>query len=103
METFEERREFAERMVRVHVRGAHPEMTDAEKADGLQARKKRLVVMLALNISLISLYAYTFVAGITHLSGFVFWFVAVAFALNVLLLLYQRRQITRAIDFFRGH
>lgn len=102
METAEERREFAERMVRVHVRGAHPDMTDDEKAEGLERRHKRLLFMLILNVFLIALYAYTFIAGITHLGEVVFWLIAVAFVLNVLLLFYQRSQLARAIAFLRG-
>lgn len=98
----DEGRELVERMVRVHVRGAHPDMTDDEKHLGLKQRYKWLALMLGLNMVLVAVYAYTFYAGITQLGQMVFYLILGAFGVNVLLILYQRRQIGRAIAYLEG-
>ncbi len=95
----DEGRELVERMVRVHVRGAHPGMTDAEKLVGLKQRFKWLALMLGLNVVLVAVYAYTFYAGITQLGQGVFYLILGAFGVNVMLIFYQRRQLGRAIAY----
>ncbi len=98
----DEGRELVERMVRVHVRGARPDMDDDEKLMGLKQRHKWLKLMLGLNVVLVSVYAYTFVSGITQLGNTVFYLILGAFVVNVLLILYQRGQIGRAIAYLEG-
>ncbi len=98
-EIHDEGRDLVERMVRVHVRGANPEMTDDEKLLGLKQRFKWLALMFGLNILLVAVYAYTFYTGITQLGQAVFYLILGAFGMNVLLILYQRRQLGRAIAY----
>jgi uncharacterized membrane protein YcfT len=95
----DEGRELVERMVRVHVRGANPDMTDDDKLLGLKQRFKWLALMFGLNILLVVIYAYTFYSGITQLGQAVFYLILGAFGMNVLLILYQRRQLGRAIAY----
>jgi hypothetical protein len=99
----DEGRELVERMVRVHVRGANPDMTDEDKLLGLKQRFKWLALMFGLNIVLVSVYAYTFYAGITQLGQTVFYLILGAFGVNVLLIVYQRRQLGRAIAYLEGN
>jgi len=98
-EILDEEQEFVERMVRVHVRNAHPEMTDDDKLIGFLQRRKWLTLMLVVNLVIVAGYSYSFYADITTMSITLFYVVLVAFALNVLLLVYQRRQLARAIAY----
>jgi hypothetical protein len=98
----DEGRDLVERMVRVHVRGASPDMTDDDKLLGLKQRFKWLAFMFGLNVVLVCVYAYTFYAGITQLSQSVFYLILGAFGVNVMLILYQRKQIGRAIAYLEG-
>lgn len=98
----DERRDLVERMVRAHVRGAHPDMNDDEKLLGLKQRFKWLALMLWLNIALVLIYGYTFAQGITQLSNTVFFLILGAFIINVLLIFYQRSQLKKAIDYLEG-
>lgn len=98
----DEGRELVERMVRVHVRGANPDMSDDEKLLGLKQRHKWLRLMLVLNVFLVAIYAYSFFSGITTLGYTVFYLILGAFVVNVLLILYQRGQIGKAIAYLEG-
>jgi len=95
----DEDRYLVERMVKVHVRGASPDMTDEDKLLGLKQRFKWLALMLGLNIVLVIVYTYTFYSGITQLGQSVFYLILGAFGVNVLLILFQRKQIGRAIAY----
>jgi len=99
----DEGRYLVERMVKVHVRGASPDMSDEEKLLGLKQRYKWLALMFGLNIVLVTVYAYTFYSGITQLGQTVFYMILGAFGVNVLLILYQRRLIGRAIAYLEGN
>jgi hypothetical protein len=98
----DEGRHLVDRMVRAHVRGAHPEMSDDEKLLGLKRRFKWLALMLWLNIALVLIYGYTFAQGITQLSTNVFFLILGAFIINVLLIFYQRSQLKKAIEYLEG-
>jgi hypothetical protein len=98
----DEGRELVERMVKAHVRGASPDMTDNQKLLGLKQRFKWLALMFGLNVVLVCLYAYTFYAGITQLSQTVFYLILGAFVVNVLLIVYQRRLIGSAIAYLES-
>lgn len=98
----DEGRELVERMVRVHVRGARPDMDDNEKLMGLKQRHKWLGLMFILNVLLVIIYAYSFFSGVTTLGYTIFYLILGAFVVNVLLILYQRRQIGRAIAYLEG-
>ena len=101
-EIHDEGRLLVERMVKVHVRGAHPDMSDDEKLLGLKQRFKWLALMLVLNFFLVAIYAYSFYSGITTLGHTVFYLILGAFGVNVLLILYQRKQLGKAIAYLEG-
>jgi len=97
----QEEQAFADRMVRVHLRGSDTNMTNAEKALGLVKRLRRLTGMLILNVLVVIFYAYAFYMSLTQLEPLVFGLIFGAFMLNVALIVYQRKQIQRAIDFLK--
>jgi len=98
----DEARQLVERMVKAHVRSAHPNMSDDEKLLGLKQRFKWLALMLWLNVALVLIYGYTFYQGITQLSNTVFFLILGAFVINVLLIFYQRSQLKKAIDYLES-
>lgn len=103
MEVFDEERDFAERMVRIHVRWADPDANFDEKAAMLEHRNKRLVYMLLLNVAVVVVYAVLYIQGLLPISKFAFFLVAGAAAFSVMIVVYQRNQIGRAIEYFKNH
>jgi hydrogenase-4 membrane subunit HyfE len=97
----QEEQAFADRMVRVHLRGSGTTLSNAEKVLGLEKRLRRLTAMLVLNVLVVIFYAYAFYMSLTQLEPLVFGLIFGAFMLNVLLIVYQRKQISRAIDFLK--
>ena len=83
----------------VHIGQQHVSMPVQEQLRLLALRKRRLTFITAVNILALVFFGYWFFSGITELASWVFWMIVVVFALNLVSVSYQRRQITLATDF----
>lgn len=57
--------------------------------------------MFLLNLLAIIFFSYSWYFGITQLSNTIFTILVAVFAMNVVLIMFQRRQIRELSDFYR--
>lgn len=61
-------------------------------------KRKRYWFMIAVNLFALTFFTYSFIGGITQLNSVVYYALGTVFVLNVLLIFYQRGQISRAVS-----
>lgn len=84
----------------VHLRSAE-ELTDEEKIPFLEKKRRSKWIQLALNVSIILLFAYMYFSGLTTFGNWFYYLIFGIFALNVLLIFFQVKQINVLIDHFQ--
>ncbi|MCH8494297.1 MAG: hypothetical protein LAT57_01525 [Balneolales bacterium] len=66
---------------------------------GLSKKRSRYWIMIAVNAFALIFFSYSFIYEITQFSDVVYYALGTVFVLNVLLIVYQRKQISKAIEF----
>ncbi len=87
-----------EALLRLHVGKDHANVPLHLKQDLLRRKLRRLGIMVAVNLMAILLFGYSFLNGVTQLPAGVFYGLLVVFGLNMGLLFYQRKGISRAMN-----
>jgi len=87
----------------LHVGKNFSETETSSQVQQLLQKRKRYWLMIAVNLFALVFFTYSFFAGITQLNSFVYYALGTVFLMNVLLIFYQRSQISRAIDWLENH
>jgi len=78
---------------RVHLRKLPDSASVAEKTENLEKRDRNKVLQIIFNILAILFFAYSWYANINTFQDWVYIILMIIFAVNVMLILYQRKQI----------
>ncbi len=87
---------------KVHMRGVDEDAGTDEKIGHLQKRDRRKWYMLIFNILVIFFFTYSYYFDLTALSDTIYILILVVFAINVLVIFLQKKQIRELIDFYHS-
>lgn len=85
-----------------HVGKDRDSKSKSEQIRLLKLRKRRFFFITAINILALVFFGYWFFSGITQLPSWIFWILAVVFVLNLMSVVWQRKQIDDAIDYLES-
>lgn len=88
-----------ESYLNIHLKKEQRELRHEEKIDALKKRERNKWIHLLINIAAILLFGYSFYFDITQLSNTFFIIITVVFGINVILILYQKKQIKGLIEY----
>jgi len=89
-----------ESYAKVHLR-KKTDLPDREKVPVLEKKKQSKIYQLLLNIAVILFFAYSYFYNITSLGDIFFYLLVFVFMINVMMLIYQRKQINKLIEYYR--
>lgn len=95
----EEDRERYESYLKIHLKNDQLQTSIGQQIEALQKRDRNKWFHLIINIAAILLFGYSFYYDLTQLSNTFFIIIAVIFAVNVVLIFYQKRQIRELIEY----
>lgn len=84
--------------IEVQLGKAAREMSPKQQKAGLTQKFRRLMIMMTVNLGVVLFFGYSFYYDITQLSTTWFTLIMVFFAVNVLLLSYQWKQLKQALS-----
>ncbi len=82
----------------VHLR-SEKELPDSEKITALQKKLRYKNIHLVINIAIIVVFAFMFVAGLTTFANWFYYILFGVFALNIFLIHLQKKQINSLISY----
>lgn len=82
----------------VHLRSKQ-DLPDEEKIPELEKKLRNKFIQFVVNIIIIVLFIYAFFNDLTTFGDWFFYLIFVVFAINILLLAVQRRQINELIEY----
>jgi len=82
----------------VHLR-SEKDLTDAEKITALNKKNRSKTIHLVVNIAIIIVFAFMFAAGLTTFANWFYYILFGVFALNLILIHLQKKQINSLIDY----
>lgn len=83
----------------VHLR-KKADLPDKQKIPALEKKKRSKLYQLLLNIVIILFFGYSYFYDITSLGDLLFYILIIVFLINVIMLIYQRKQIDELIDYY---
>lgn len=90
-------------VLELHI-GKDYENVDKQDQMAILAKKRnRYWIMIAANLFALLFFSYSFISGITQISEFIYYVLGVVFVLNLLLIMYQRKQIQSTMNFLNSH
>jgi len=84
----------------VHLR-KKTDLPDKQKIPALEKKRRSKLYQLLLNIVIILFFAYSYFYDITSLGDLLFYILVVVFLINVIMLIYQRKQIDELISYYQ--
>ncbi|MEX0944671.1 MAG: hypothetical protein WD513_02390 [Balneolaceae bacterium] len=84
----------------VHLRSKQ-ELSTVEKITLLNKKLRNKLIHLVLNVAIVVLFIYMYLNGYTTFADWFYYILFGIFALNMLLIHFQRKQITALIDYMR--
>lgn len=93
MEFSDEQVKKYETFLKYHLGNDFENMDRDQKEQALQARDRRFNLLMIINIAALVLFSYWFLAEVTQLSNWVFYFLLVVFGLNMLSVVYQKKML----------
>jgi hypothetical protein len=88
-------------LLRVHLRSDQQDMPVEDQIEALEKRGRARRWHLLINIAAIMFFGYSFYFDITQLSQTFFVIIVVVFAINVGLILYQKKQIRELVAYLQ--
>ncbi len=85
-----------------HIGKDRDTRSHSEQIRILMLRKRRFFFITAINVLALVFFGYWFFSGITELPSWIFWVLAVVFALNLASIAWQKKQIDEAIGFLES-
>lgn len=90
-----------ESYLKIHLKNEQLEASVGEQIEALEKRDRNKWFHLLINIAAILLFGYSFYFELTQLSDTFFIIITVIFAVNVVLIFYQKSQIKDLIGYLR--
>jgi len=84
----------------VHLR-KKTDLPDNQKIPALEKKRRSKLYQLLLNIAIILFFAYSYFYDITSLGDLLFYILVIVFLINVIMLIYQRKQIDELIGYYQ--
>ncbi len=84
---------------KIHLR-KHQDRPVSEKKTLLEKRKRSKFYQIILNFAIILFFGYSYYYDITSLGDTFFYVIVIVFAVNVVLLFYQRKQIDELMQYY---
>lgn len=84
----------------VHLR-KKTDLPDKQKVPALEKKKRSKLYQLLLNVVIILFFAYSYVFEITSFGDLLFYILVIVFLINVIMLIYQRKQLDELIDYYQ--
>jgi len=84
----------------VHLR-KKTDLPDKQKIPALEKKRRSKLYQLLLNIVIILFFAYSYFYDITSLGDLLFYILVIVFLINVIMLIYQRKQIDELIGYYQ--
>ena len=84
----------------VHLR-KKTDLPDKQKIPALEKKRRSKLYQLLLNIVIILFFAYSYFYDITSLGDLLFYILVIVFLINVIMLIYQRKQIDELISYYQ--
>lgn len=100
-ESSEGEKERYESYLKIHLKNDQLEASVGEQIEALKKRDRNKWFHLLINIAAILLFGYSFYFDLTQLSNTFFIIITVIFAVNVILIFYQKSQIKKLIEYLR--
>ena len=94
-----EQRERMESTLRVYLKSDQLSLPRNEQIEQLRKKKRKQGWFLIINIIAILFFSYSFLYGITQLSNTILYILFAVFAINMVLIIYQRKQLGELIDY----
>ncbi len=85
-----------------HIGKDRVSLSRSEQTRLLMQRKRRFFFITAINVLALVFFGYWFFSGITELPAWIFWILAVVFALNLASVAWQKKQIDDAIEYLES-
>ena len=89
-------------VLELHIGKNFADVSKDEQVNILVKKRKRYWLMIAANLFALLFFSYSFIYGITQINEFVYYVLGVVFVLNLLLILYQRKQIQTTLQYLEG-
>jgi len=89
-----------ESYVNVHLR-KKTDLPDKQKIPALEKKRRSKLYQLLLNIAIILFFAYSYFYDITSLGDLLFYILVIVFLINVIMLIYQRKQIDELVGYYQ--
>lgn len=86
-------------VLELHIGKNYTEVSKDDQISILLKKRNRYWIMIAANLFALLFFSYSFITGITQISEFVYYILGVVFVLNLLLILYQRKQIQSTLHY----
>lgn len=93
--------EWVRKQLHVHLKEEQLNVSVNEQIGLLKKRKRSRWIMLAVNVIAIFFFSYSFYFGITQLSNTLFYILFAVFIINVIMIIYQTKQIRQVIQYLR--
>jgi hypothetical protein len=86
-------------VLELHIGKNYADVSKDDQVNILTKKRNRYWIMIAANLFALLFFSYSFIAGITEINEFVYYILGVVFVLNLLLILYQRKQIQSTLQY----
>lgn len=87
-----------ETFISIQTRGAEG-LSASDKIEMLRGRKKRMYIMLGVNILALLFFVYSWFFGISNISNWVIYTIVMVFGVNVGMIFYQLSTLNKSVDY----
>lgn len=97
----EDQKQRYESYLNIHLKKEQQDLRPEEQIEALEKRERSKWFHLLINVAALLIFGYSFYYGLTKLSNTFFLIIGVVFVVNVILILYQKKQIKELIEYLR--